>query len=104
MNIMRLGAPGRLRCMGEPGSWLLLKMDDADRTLEIVRSFAPRLPQVTIADARARRGLNHARNVGAATAHGDFLAFCDADDVASAGWLDALASAAGRQRRDRGPP
>jgi glycosyltransferase involved in cell wall biosynthesis len=79
------------------GAWELVVVDNGctDRTLEIVRSFAPRLPQVTIADARARRGLNHARNVGAATAHGDFLAFCDADDVASAGWLEALASAAG---------
>ena len=79
------------------GAWELVVVDNGctDRTVEIVRSFASRLPRVTIADARARRGLNHARNVGAATAHGDFLAFCDADDVASAGWLGALAAAAG---------
>jgi glycosyltransferase involved in cell wall biosynthesis len=52
------------------------------------------LPAVGVADATARRGLNHARNAGATAARGDFLAFCDADDVASPGWLAALADAA----------
>ena len=49
---------------------------------------------MTIADATARRGLNRARNAGAAAAKGDFLAFCDADDVATQGWLEAMAAAA----------
>lgn len=78
------------------GSWELVVVDNGctDRTLEIVRDFAPSLPSLTIADARSRRGLNHARNVGAATARGDFVVFCDADDVASAGWLAGMARAA----------
>jgi glycosyltransferase involved in cell wall biosynthesis len=50
---------------------------------------------VRVADARGRRGLNHARNVGARAARGDFLAFCDADDVVAPGWLNALVDAAG---------
>jgi glycosyltransferase involved in cell wall biosynthesis len=77
--------------------WELVVVDNGctDRTLAIVRACSSALPIVTIADARSRRGLNHARNVGAAVASGDFLAFCDADDVASPGWLAALAEAAG---------
>jgi glycosyltransferase involved in cell wall biosynthesis len=78
-------------------AWELVVVDNGctDRTVEIVRAWSPRLPSVTIADATARRGLNHARNTGAAAARGDFLAFCDADDVATPGWLDAMAQAAG---------
>lgn len=78
------------------GRWELVVVDNGctDRTLEIVRSWLDRLPAVTIADARTTRGLNHARNAGAAAARGDFLAFCDADDVATRGWLEALAEAA----------
>ena len=78
------------------GDWELVVVDNGctDRTLDIVRDWRGRLPSVTIADARARRGLNHARNAGAAAARGDFLAFCDADDAATSGWLAAMAAAA----------
>ncbi len=78
------------------GAWELVVVDNgcSDRSIEIARGFAPRVPLLTIADATDRRGLNHARNVGAAAAHGDFLAFCDADDVAAPGWLAAMAQAA----------
>jgi glycosyltransferase involved in cell wall biosynthesis len=78
------------------GRWELVVSDNGcrDRTIEIVRSFASRLPAITVADATARPGLNHARNVGVAAARGDFIAFCDADDVAAPDWLQELAGAA----------
>lgn len=78
------------------GDWELVVVDNGctDRTVEVARSWEDRLPSLTIADARRRRGLNHARNAGAAAARGDFLAFCDADDVAALGWLEAMAAAA----------
>jgi len=78
------------------GDWELVVVDNGctDRTLEVVRGFAGRVPGLRIAEARTRRGLNHARNAGARVARGDFLAFCDCDDVASAGWLAAMAEAA----------
>src|SRR6476660_6812079 len=49
------------------GDWELVVSDNGcrDRSMDIVRSFEARLPSVTIADARARRGLNYARNTGA---------------------------------------
>ena len=78
------------------GEWELVVSDNGcrDRSMDIVRSFEARLPAVTIADARARRGLNHARNTGARAARGDLLAFCDCDDVVSPGWLEAMVAAA----------
>jgi glycosyltransferase involved in cell wall biosynthesis len=45
-------------------------------------------------DCSSRPGLNRARNAGAVAARGDFLAFCDADDVAAPGWLAGLVDAA----------
>jgi glycosyltransferase involved in cell wall biosynthesis len=77
------------------GAWELLIVDNGsrDRSVEIAESYAPRLP-LRIVDASARRGINHARNAGVAAASGDFVAFCDGDDVVSPGWLDALVRAA----------
>lgn len=49
-----------------------------------------------VVDASDRRGSGHARNAGAASARGDLLAFCDADDVVAPGWLEAVAAAARR--------
>ena len=78
------------------GRWELVVADNGcdDRTMTIVGAWQDRLPHVTIADATAKRGINRARNAGAAAARGDFLAFCDADDVVAAGWLEAMALAA----------
>lgn len=65
-----------------------------DSTRDIVLGYVERSPDLRIVDASARRGANFARNAGAAAARGELLAYCDADDVASAGWLDALAEGA----------
>jgi glycosyltransferase involved in cell wall biosynthesis len=53
-------------------------------------------PRVRITDARGARGAAHARNVGAAAATGDVLAFCDADDLVAPGWLATLVAALAR--------
>lgn len=41
-------------------------------------------------DASDARGAAYARNVGAVHANGEFLAFCDADDVVMPSWLERL--------------
>jgi len=78
------------------GTWDLVVVDNGctDRSMEVVQRWRPSLPPVTIVDASARRGLNWARNAGVSAAQGDFLAFCDADDVVEPGWLDGLIAAA----------
>src|SRR5439155_11122751 len=78
-----------------PGAWELVVVEDgcADRSIGIVEKWRPRLPLLRVART-LRQGLNRARNMGAAAALGDLLAFCDADDVVAPGWLAALAAAA----------
>ncbi len=79
-----------------PGAWEVVVADNGstDPTRSIVESWADRLPDLRWVDASDRAGSSYARNRGAAEARGDFLAFCDADDVVAADWLSALAAAA----------
>lgn len=74
--------------------WEVIIADNGstDATLDIVRQYSARLP-LKIVDASDRQGAGHARNVGVKAATGDYIAFCDADDVVAAGWLQALAQA-----------
>jgi glycosyltransferase involved in cell wall biosynthesis len=80
------------------GEWELVVVDNGsrDRTRQIVEEWRQRLPALRVVDAGRRPGLNRARNTGARAAHGDFLVFCDADDVVSPGWLRAMAEASAR--------
>jgi glycosyltransferase involved in cell wall biosynthesis len=77
------------------GDWELVVVDDGctDGSVAIVEGWRSRLPSLLVVRT-SRRGLNNARNTGAAAARGDLLAFCDADDVVSPGWLAAFAEAA----------
>ncbi len=76
--------------------WQLVVADNGctDRTLAIVDHWRDRVPELVVVDARAHRSLNYARTAGVAAAEGDFLAFCDADDIVAPDWLSALADAA----------
>ncbi len=78
------------------GAWEVVIVDNGctDRSLEVVERWRSALPELVIVDASARRGLNWARNAGASVARGDFLAFCDADDVVEPRWLEAIVAAA----------
>lgn len=74
------------------GRWELVVVNNRcrDRSIQIVEDFRSSLPAVKIIDASRKVGLNYARNIGAEAAAGDLLDFCDADDVADPGWLEAL--------------
>jgi glycosyltransferase involved in cell wall biosynthesis len=78
------------------GAWEVLVVDNGctDGSIAVALGFAEQLPGLRIVAAPERRSLAHAKNRGAAEARGDLLAFCDADDVVSPGWLEALVSAA----------
>ncbi len=64
------------------GAWELVLSDNgsSDGSTELARSWEGRL-NLTVVDASTRRGsIGFSRNVAAARAHGEVLAFCDADD------------------------
>lgn len=75
--------------------WEVIVSDNGstDNSMEIVKGYQNRLPNLRIADASDRRGQAHARNIGARLAVGELLVFCDADDEVAPGWLAAMGEA-----------
>lgn len=56
-------------------------------------ALANRHPGVTVVDASATRGPNHARNTAAKRAGGDIVLTCDADDIVDPGWVSGMVRA-----------
>jgi glycosyltransferase involved in cell wall biosynthesis len=77
------------------GEWEVLVADNGsdDGTAEVLERYRARLPSLRVVDASQRRGQSYAMNTGAAAAAGEWLAFCDADDVVGEGWLEAVTRA-----------
>jgi glycosyltransferase involved in cell wall biosynthesis len=77
------------------GEWEVVVADNGstDETRAVASAVAGRLPDLRVVDASSLRGTNHARNVGVQAARGEFVLFCDADDVVAHTWLDAMAVA-----------
>lgn len=71
--------------------------DDLDAVLRAAAEEWPWL-QLRYVDSSAKRGVSHARNVGARAALAPNIAFCDSDDVVCADWVRAIAE--GLQRSD----
>lgn len=78
--------------------WELIIADNGstDGTLEKVRSYKGKIPNLRIVDASSRRGVAYARNAGCKVASGESVAFCDADDVVGEGWVAAMGEAVDR--------
>ncbi|WP_062133833.1 glycosyltransferase [Demequina aestuarii] len=78
-----------------PFAWEVIVSDNGstDATTEVAHAFAGRVPRLVIVDSSQQRGPGAARNRGAAAATGEQLAFCDADDVVSPGWVAAMGQA-----------
>lgn len=89
--------PAQLQALAQQaysGDWELIVVDggSSDDTLHRAAEWCH--PEVPLSVIRTRRGLNHQRQVGTQAAAGDFVAFCDADDVACQDWLKELSRAA----------
>jgi glycosyltransferase involved in cell wall biosynthesis len=72
-----------------PDAWELIIANNGstDQTAEVAQQWADRYHWIRCVDAHEVRGAPAARNAGVRAARGDFLAFCDADDVVQPGWL-----------------
>jgi GT2 family glycosyltransferase/glycosyltransferase involved in cell wall biosynthesis len=80
------------------GAWEVVVVDNGsdDGTVEIARDWANGHPNARVVRAPDVKGAAHARNRGVAAAEGDFIAFCDADDVVTPRWLTELTRVATR--------
>ena len=75
----------------QPSDWEVIVSDNlsTDDSLDVAKQFFNQMPNLVICSAFERQGA-HARNAGARVAKGEFLAFCDADDVVSETWVEAM--------------
>jgi glycosyltransferase involved in cell wall biosynthesis len=75
--------------------WEIVVADNgsSDGSVVAAQAWADRDGRIRLVDASARRGPAAARNARVGVARGVLLAFCDADDVVQAGWLQACATA-----------
>jgi glycosyltransferase involved in cell wall biosynthesis len=80
------------------GEWEVIVVDNrsTDGTDKLATEWRDRLPRLRVVTADERKGASYARNIGSMEGRGDFLAFCDADDLVSSGWLEGMAAAAER--------
>ena len=83
--------------------WEVVVVDNGstDDTRAVAQSFADRLPSLRIVDASERQSIGYARNRGVEAARGRLIAYCDADDAVSEGWLEAIAAGPRPLRRRR---
>ncbi|HEV3478741.1 MAG TPA: glycosyltransferase [Gaiellaceae bacterium] len=76
------------------GKWEVVVVDNGstDDTMAVAESFAERLPALRVVSANRCNRIPYARNRGVEAARGRLIAFCDADDEVSPGWLAAVAA------------
>jgi glycosyltransferase involved in cell wall biosynthesis len=84
----QLAALSKQQC-DEPWEVVVADNGSTDGTRQLVDRWTGLDARIRLVDASARRGPAAARNIGAAHAAGDLLAFCDADDEVQPGWLSA---------------
>lgn len=75
--------------------WGLVVVDNGstDSTRQVVRRFETSIPNLRLVDASERQSQPFALNKGVSVASGRHIAFCDADDVVSRGWIAAMGRA-----------
>lgn len=82
----------------QPWELIVVNNRSTDNTLGVVGRYQASFPRLRVVDALERQGRPYARNVGVRAARGAAVAFTDADDVVSEGWVKAMGEAL--QRHD----
>jgi len=88
----QLRAIGAQSCE-EPWEVVVADNGSTDGSLAFARDWAEQHSDVIVVDASGMRGTSAARNAGVEASKGEYLAFCDADDVVLSGWLCAMVEA-----------
>jgi glycosyltransferase involved in cell wall biosynthesis len=87
----------------EPWEVIISDNGSTDESLKIVEQYKEQVPNLRIIDASDLPGGAHARNMGALSATGDGLAFCDADDEVGPRWVAAMGEALSKYDFVTGP-
>ena len=74
---------------GEPWEVVVADNNSTDDSRLVAQKWVDRFSKFRLVDASRVKGPGAARNAGVKAAHGEMLAFCDADDVVQPGWLTA---------------
>ena len=76
-----------------PSELVVSDNGSTDSSLEILERYRKSLPRLVVVDSSDTPGPAAARNAGVRAASGDLLLMCDADDVVTPDWLEAMATA-----------
>lgn len=76
-------------------SWEVVVVNNCctDHTIDIVESYYDDIKNIIIVSAFEKKNLSYARNKGVRAANGEYIAFCDGDDVVGKHWLSAIGDA-----------
>jgi glycosyltransferase involved in cell wall biosynthesis len=77
----------------EPWEVVVSDNGSTDESINIVKSYRNRIPNLKIVDASKMRDRAYACNIGVKASTGDSIAFCDVDDEIAPGWVAAMGEA-----------
>ena len=91
--------PEQLRALAAQdydGEWEIVVADNGvdDATRTWILAWSAEAPGRCLVDATGGKGASYARNVGTEHARGDFVLYCDADDIVAPWWVSTMAAAA----------
>jgi len=77
----------------EPWEVVVVNNRCTDGSMAVVEGYRQRIAGLRVVDALVKQGTAYAMNTGVRAAHGELIAFCDADDVVAEGWVAGMGEA-----------